>query len=63
MLTSISLAENNEFNPVQNISTIYTWISNNRKPPRNMNPKIAKAIYDLRDIDKFNSHFEKIATI
>ena len=57
-----SLAENNEFNPVQNISTIYTWISNNRKPPRNMNPKIAKAIYDLRDIDKFNSHFEKIAT-
>lgn len=57
-----SLAEKDEFNPVQNISTIYTWISNNGKPPRNMSPKIAKAIYDLRDIDKFNSHFEKIAT-
>ena len=58
-----ALEAKDEFNPVQKTPTaIYTWINKSGKAARNMNPKIAKAIYDLGDIDKFKDHFEKVAT-
>lgn len=58
-----SLAAKDEFNPVQKTPTaIYTWINKSGKASRNMSPKIAKAIYDLRDVDKFKDYFEKVAT-
>lgn len=57
------LAAKDEFNPVQQTPTaIYTWINKSGKASRNMSPKIAKAIYDLRDVDKFKYYFEKVAT-
>lgn len=57
------LAAKDEFNPVQQTPTaIYTWINKSGKASRNMSPKIAKAIYDLRDVDKFKDYFEKVAT-
>ena len=47
----LSLAEKDEFNTVQKAATaIYTWVNKSGKPAKNMSPKIAKSIYDLRDI-------------
>lgn len=58
-----ALAEKDEFNPVQKTpNAIYTWTNKKGKAARNMSPKIAKAIYDLRDPDKFSACFEKKAT-
>lgn len=58
------LAGKDEFNPVQKTSsaTIYTWVNKKGKATRNMKPKIAKAIYNLRDISKFADYFQKNAT-
>lgn len=58
-----ALAAKDEFNPVQKTPTaIYTWINKSGKAARNMSPKIAKAIYDLGDVNKFKDYFEKAAT-